>query len=133
MLHDEMLGVQLGIVELHSGATASRRGLLEEMLRACGSERGLPPSAQNEDLVAFTRALRQRERPALLALQHFDYALQPGRSSDANLFSALRDLVSVDRKLCLLIHSKRPFLELLPADHPLSSLTQLCLVELVGA
>ncbi|MET0389882.1 MAG: toll/interleukin-1 receptor domain-containing protein [Polyangiales bacterium] len=121
---------QLGVVDLASGTASSRRGLLTEMLDVCGHRTQLPSSRGNEDLVAFTRALRSRATPAFVALQHFDYALLDDRDYGLSFFSALRDLAANDRKLCLLVHSKVPFLELLPAGHPLSSLTQLRVLEL---
>ena len=46
-----------------------------------------------------------------------------------DLCATLRDLVE-RRQLVLLIQSRRGFVELLPKDHPLSSLTQLQTVEL---
>jgi hypothetical protein len=82
--------------------------------------------------VAFTRNLKSRAAPALVALQHFDCALLPDREYGISLFAAVRDLISTERKLCVLIHSKKPFLELLPHNHAFSSLTQLRVVELQG-
>ena len=120
---------RLGIVDLNAGTTASRRGFLQEILQATGTN-GVLPHETNEDLVEFTRALRRRGDAALVALQHFDNAGRLERHYGVDLFAALRDLVSNDRKLCLLIQSRVPFVELLPPGHALSSLTQVQYVEL---
>lgn len=137
ILRESHGGARLGIVDLDSGAAASRRGFLEEMLRKSDVIADLPPGGAkdsfNEDLVEFARAMMRKEARVLLALQHFDRVVAPDRDYSTSLFAALRDLISCERKLCLLVHSRVPFLELLPKDHALSSLTQVRNVELQGS
>ncbi len=120
----------LGLVDLNDDATISRQGLVSAMLRACGSPTLAPP--EPEDLVTFTLELRERPAPAFLALLHFDLVATRKRQYEIDLFAALRDLITEKRKLVLLIHSQRHFIELLPSDHPLSSITDLKTVELPG-
>ncbi len=96
----------LGEVDLESGATSSRRGLLEELLRAAGAPRQLP-KGRNEDLVTFTRQVRQLEAPACVALLHFDRAAATQRDYGEDLFATLRDLIGNERKLVLLLQSRR--------------------------
>jgi hypothetical protein len=48
------------------------------------------------------------------------------------LFSALRYLITEERKLVLLIQSRLHFVHLLPEDNPLSSISNLVTVELPG-
>jgi hypothetical protein len=117
----------LALVNLEQGATASRRGLVTEMLRALGMKAQVPP--EPEDLGVLDRLLTERKR-SLLALTHFDLAAnRPAYGVD--LFSALRYLVMDRRQLTLLVQSRQPFASLLPADHPLSGIN-LQTVELCG-
>lgn len=67
-----------------------------------------------------------------LALLHFDYVAARTGEYGLDLFGTLRDLVE-RRRLVLLIQSRHSFAELLPPDHPLSSLTQLQTLELRSA
>jgi len=119
----------LGVVDIESGANNARRALVAEMLQACGAALPVPP--EPEDLVTLTKYFEQRPTPARLALTHFDMvAHRP--NYEVNLFAALRHLISDCRKLVLLIQSRAHFIELLPKDHPLSSITDLKTVELHG-
>ena len=103
-------------VDLAKGATASRRGLISEILRAFGMTATVPP--EPEDLGELDRFLSARKR-SRLALTHFDLtASRPAYGVD--LFAALRFLVTESRQLVLLVQSRRPFAALLPAGHPLS-------------
>jgi hypothetical protein len=115
-------------VNLEKPATASRRGLVSEILRAFGMTAPVP--AEPEDLAELDRFLSARPR-SRLALSHFDLAAaRPVYGVD--LFAALRYLVMDSRKLVLLAQSRRPFATLLPAGHPLSEITGIQTVELRG-
>jgi hypothetical protein len=103
-------------VNLEKPATASRRGLVSEILRAFSMTALVP--AEPEDLGALDRFLSARPR-SRLALTHFDLAAnRPVYGVD--LFAALRYLVMDSRRLVLLVQSRRPFATLLPMEHPLS-------------
>jgi hypothetical protein len=107
----------LAEVDLESGATASRKALVEEILRACGAPTTVPD--EPNDLVILNRALLNRS-VSRLAMVHFDMVrFRP--SYDVNLFGTLRNLMTDSRKLVLLLESRQFFANLLPADHPLSS------------
>jgi|SRR6185369_10731878 len=115
-------------VDLAKGVTASRRGLISEILRAFGMTVAVPP--EPEDLGELDRFLSGRKR-SRLALTHFDLtASRPAYGVD--LFAALRYLIMESRKLVLLVQSRRPFATLLPAGHPLSEITGIQTVELRG-
>jgi TIR domain len=106
----------LAEIDLESGATASRKALVEEILRACGAP-GPVPNEPN-DLVVLDRALKSRD-VCRLAMIHFDMVrFRP--SYDVNLFALLRHLIIDSRKLVLLIQSREFFANLLPAGHTLN-------------
>lgn len=114
-------------VNLEKPATASRRGLISEILRAFGISTPVP--TEPADLGELDRLVAGRSR-SRLALTHFDLAAhRPAYGVD--FFAALRYLVMDSRKLVLLVQSRRPFASLLPADHPLSEV-DLRTVELSG-
>ena len=117
----------LALVDLERGAATSRPGLIAAIFDACGDRQAVP--AKPEDLVTLDRALSRRSQPAYIGLLHFDYALGRADEYEADLFGAFRELVQ-RKKLVLLVQSRRAFVELLPRDHPLSSLTELHTVEL---
>lgn len=119
----------LSVLDIESGANNARRALVAEMLQACGAALPVPP--EPEDLVTLTKYFEQRPTSARLALTHFDMVVYRP-NYEVNLFAALRHLISDRRKLVLLIHSRAHFIELLPKDHPLSSITDLKTVELHG-
>lgn len=105
---------ELVMVDLENPRTVSRRGLVEEILRACGSNLTVPPPP--EDLPVLDRGLaggRQR-----LALTHFDLA---GARTDygTDLFVALCYLMT-QRRLVLLFQTRSSITSFLPGDHPLS-------------
>jgi hypothetical protein len=105
----------MAVIDLERGATSSRQGLVEEILRQLGVPQPVPDPPR--DLVVLDRALSQGG-PWQLALTHFD--IVPHRPDyDVNLFSALRCLIN-DRQLVLLAQSRRPFPAFLPANHPMS-------------
>jgi nucleotide-binding universal stress UspA family protein len=62
----------LAVVDLDRGTTASRRGLVSEILTACGTKSGVPP--EPEDLVELDRVLSAR-RISKLALLPRDHPL----------------------------------------------------------
>jgi len=118
----------LGEVDLETGATASRKAFVEEILRTCGAPATVPD--EPNDLVVLDRALTIRS-VSRLAMIHFDMVrFRP--SYDVNLFGALRHLMMDSRKLVLLIQSREFFANLLPAGHPLSSIVTIKTVELEG-
>jgi len=106
----------LGIVDLDRGVTASRAGLVAEILRSCGVVSEIP--SEPRDLVELDRVL-SFQRNSKLALLHTDH-ISHRRQYGVDLFSTLRYLIMDSRKLTLLAQSRRPFAELLPRDHPLS-------------
>jgi hypothetical protein len=119
---------ELRTVDLARGVTASRRALVEELLKACGVNQPVP--APPEDLVVLDRALSARPSPSHVALLHSDYvAARP--DYDINLYAALRSLIVDARKLVVLVQSRRPFAQLVPHNHPLSAI-DLKTVELTG-
>ncbi len=105
-------------VNLEKPATASRRGLVEEILRAFGMTSPVPP--EPEDLGVLDRLLASRQHRRL-ALTHFDLAAARA-TYGVDLFAALRYLVMDSRRLVLLVQSRKPFASLLPAGHPLSEI-----------
>jgi hypothetical protein len=118
----------LGEVDLEAGIAASRKALVEEILQTCGAPATVPD--EPNDLVILNRALLNRS-VCRLAMIHFDMVrFRP--SYDVNLFGTLRNLMMDSRKLVLLIESREIFANLLPAGHPLSSITTIKTVELNG-
>jgi len=117
----------LRIVDLDSGATNSRRALVEELLKAAGANQSVPPKP--EDLVILHRALVNRPSASQIALLHGHRLSRSDYESD--LLSALRNLIMDERKLVLLIHSRRSFAELVASDPDLSAI-DLKTVELNG-
>jgi hypothetical protein len=117
----------LALVNLDRGVTASRPGLVMEILGAFGSQSSVP--APPHDLAELDRviSLRPLSRLALLNFDHVSHRYE----DKVDLFSALRFLVMDSRKLVLLAESRTPFAALLPADHPLSQM-DLKTVELKG-
>jgi hypothetical protein len=119
----------LGIVDLESGTTASRRFLIPEILKAVGIEPIDTNPCEPEDLAELER-ISSRQDTSLLAFEHFDL-VKHRPYYDINFFAALRYLVFTSRKLVLLIQSISPFSELLPTNHSLSSF-DLKIVKLQG-
>jgi hypothetical protein len=119
----------LGELDLQSGAMASRKGLVEEILRTCGAPLTVPD--EPNDLKVLNRTLSNRG-VTRLAMIRFDLVrFRP--SYDVNLFAALRHLIADSCKLILLIESREIFTNLLPANHPLSAIEALFkTVELNG-
>lgn len=115
-------------IDLESGATMSRRGLVAEILQICGIS-SISVPAEPEDLVELDRVLSARPI-SRLAITHFhEVVTRP--YYDVNLFAALRYMLMESHKLVLLAQSRIPFAELLPQNHPLSSI-DIQMVELRG-
>jgi hypothetical protein len=121
-----------GIVNLDSGATVSREGLVTEILRACGLRTDVLRIPN--DLGPFTR-ISERDALSRVALLHFDNIAH--RNYGPDLFASLRHLVMDQRKLVLLIASRSPFetilsqARFLPSDYS-SSRIDFKTVELIG-
>jgi hypothetical protein len=112
---------RVALIDLHDPLTATRKGLLDLVLTSLGLADGLPDKPH--DLVEFGK--RMRARPfAYVVLAHFDDAAIPERRTEygADLFNTLRWYTTDERKLALLLVSRRPLGALLPKDHPLSEL-----------
>ncbi len=116
----------MGLVDLQKGSTASRRGLVGEMLESLGIAARVP--AEPEDLAELDRVLDQRDR-SWLAITHFDLAAH--RKFGVDLFAALRYHLTESRRLVLLVQSRKAFAALLPEGHPLSTI-DIKTVELRG-
>jgi hypothetical protein len=108
----------MGIVDLESGRTVTRRGLVTEILNALAGYKG--KIASGEDLAVLERVLESTP-PSLLALKHFDYAV--GRPQYSDLYSILRYLVMEKRQLTLLVQSRATFASLLSDNTVVSSFT----------
>jgi TIR domain len=124
-LREDLCG-DLALVDLDSGAAASRRRLVAEILKVCGAPAEVPP--EPEDLAVLHDRLNNLSRTTL-CLRHFDRVA--GRSYGLDFFSALKHLVMDCRKLVLLLESRVPYVSLLPDNNSLTKL-QAALVELKG-
>lgn len=113
-------------VDLNRGSAASRRGLVEMILRSVGVIEPVP--REPEDLVLFDQVFGSRNLTRL-AFTHFDLAARRN-SYEVDFFTALASLV-MDSRLVLLAQSRCPFAKILPQDHPVSSI-QVQTVELGG-
>ena len=115
-------------IDFKSGETVTRRSLIETILRECGHAEIAVP--EKEDLVVFERVLKDRDRPLLLGFIHFEFAARERMQRyGMDLLSSIRFMIG-QRKIILLVHSSVPFLELLPQEHPLSSLTSIQKIHL---
>jgi len=108
---------RLSVIDFQAGATASRRGLVTEIIQALGGSIRVPQ--EPEDLVELDRFIKARGK-SYLVLEHFDYAAKRD-CYGIDLFATLRDLVTEKKNLVLLIQSRAPLATLLPPDHPMSS------------
>lgn len=111
-------GRGIGCIDVQNPLVTTRRALIEEIMRQCGVSVAMK-RGRGEDLVALSKAFSLRSGPAWLALKHFDFVNELSYW-DIPLFNALRYLISDERKLLVLLHSRVPFVQLLPPDHPLS-------------
>ncbi len=117
-----------GIIDVEDPRVTTRRALVEEILKQCATRTSVPREI-GEDLVTLGRVLSLKDSPSRLIIKRF-HQVKNRRYYDIDFFSSLRNLITESRKLVLLIQSRIPFIELLPHDHPLSSITNLKTVEL---
>lgn len=120
--HPSPLVADLKRIDLASGSCASRRGLLGEILRSLGIKEDLPKQ-RRAALVEFDRLIDGLPE-ARLALTHFDMVESSERRDEYgdDLFAALYNLVTMRRKLGLLVVSRRPYATFLPKNHPISAI-----------
>ncbi len=118
----------LGCVDLERPGAASRRGLVELILEAIGQKQPVPNKPH--DLEVLDRALNATTDLPRLALLHFDMTEDRLSEYGVDLFAAVRNLIE-ERRLVVLVQSRRPFVQLVPREHPLS-MVQLNTVELDG-
>lgn len=119
-----------GIIDVEDPMVTTRKALVEEILVQCGTHTNVS-GGLGEDLVALGRVLSLKDSQSRLVIKHFHEVINR-RYYDIEFFSSLRYLITESRKLVLLIQSRIPFIELLPHDHPLSSITNLKTIELRG-
>lgn len=106
----------LGIVDLKSGGTVSRPGLVKEVLKAIGIEAEVPQKP--DDLVFLHRKITSMQR-VRLAILRFDRIKRP-QYEPADLLDTLTYLVSQARKLVLLVQSWEELASLIPKDRVLT-------------
>lgn len=116
----------LAMIDLYDGATISRQNLIGEILKSQGINCNVPPPP--DDLRELKYAISSLSH-CYLVLKHFD--LVNMREYGDDLLFALLHLIMDDRKLTLLVQSRRAFAELIAGDHPLSSI-DIKTVELNG-
>lgn len=121
--------VSMKEVDLARGVTVSRRGLVEVILNEAGAPRSVPPPP--DDLGALDLGLSSL-RHTHLGLHHFHLAAERRAEYDANFFDAFRSLMEAGH-LTVLFTSRRPFLDLVPAGHPLSRISSLVTLRLEAA
>ena len=119
-----------GIVDVQDPKVTTRKALVEEILGQCGTPVTVP-NKKGEDLVVLGRILDAKQPPLRLIIKHF-HEVKDRAYYDIEFFSSLRYLMTESKKLVLLIQSRKPYVEILPHDHPLSSVTNLKTVELRG-
>ena len=126
LLEDDSTALEK-VVDLQKPRTASRRGLVEEILQCCGHGAAVPP--EPEDLGVLDRVLSQFGKTHLV-MTHFDLVAHR-ESYGVDLFAALRYLLMESKSLVLLAQSRTPFAALLPRDNPLSTI-DMKTIELQG-
>ena len=119
-----------GIIDVEDPRVTTRKALVEEILKQCGTHTIVSKKA-GEDLVTLGRVISVKTSPSRLIIKHFHEVIRR-RYYDNELFSSLRYLMTESQKLVLLIQSRKPYAEILPHDNPLSSVTNLKVVELRG-
>jgi hypothetical protein len=107
---------ELRTVDLQRGAAVSRRGLVEELLKACGVNRQVP--APPEDLVVLDRTLSVCPITSYVALLHGELLNRADYGED--LIHTLKCLIMDDRKLVLLVQSRHYIAQILKHNHCLS-------------
>ncbi|MBN9523681.1 helix-turn-helix transcriptional regulator [bacterium] len=113
----------LPVVDLENPVTFTRPGLLGEILRALGVSVPLLPQKPH-DMPKFGEQVARLGRYARLVVTHCDVfaAVKRREEYEMDFFHALRYYTTTDKKLGLVLVSRRPFGDLLPTDHPLSTL-----------
>ncbi len=119
-----------GMIDVQDPKVTTRKALVEEILRHCGTPITVP-NKKGEDLVILGRTLDAKQIPLRMIIKHF-HEVKDRTYYDNELFSTLRYLMTESKKLVLIIQSQKPYPEILPHDHPLSSVTNLKTVELRG-
>lgn len=119
-----------GIIDVQDPRVTTRKALVEEILEQCGTHTIVSKKA-GEDLVALGRVISVKISPSRLIIKHFHEVIYRNYY-DNELFSSIRYLMTESQKLVLLIQSRKPYAEILPHDNPLSSVTNLKVVELRG-
>jgi hypothetical protein len=109
----------LAVVNLDDPTTATLEGLVRAILATCGLRAEVP---RGVGCVAALNALKAMPAPQFLAFAHFDNVIGRKKAYGVELFYSLRHLISDERKLVALFETRTPFRELLPKEHPLSSL-----------
>ena len=110
---------ELKVIDLDSGRTATREGLLQEILRVFGCRTELPPRPR--DLMRFAELMDDLPH-GWLALQHFDAVGTRQSEYTIELFRELRYRATTRRKLTLLLQSRSPYGIVLPHGHPMSEI-----------
>ncbi len=118
---------KMGYVDLESGATMSRKGLVTEILKSFGINTCAPD--EPNDLVELHNEISKLNN-VILTFAHFDNVTRP-QYNNADLFDALRHLIET-RKIALFAVSRKLFAALLPKDHHLSHI-EIKTVELKGS
>ena len=111
--------IELKTIDLESGLTAARRGLLRAILAEFGHAGTLPHKPH--DLVRFAELMNDLPR-GRLAFLHFDAVLDRHKEYGVDLFRELRNRVMVKRNLVLLVHSRVPYGSLIPRGHKMSEI-----------
>lgn len=119
-----------GIIDVQDPRVTTRKALVEEILVQCGTRTSVS-GGLGEDLVMLGRVLSLKDSQSRLIIKHFHEVIHR-RYYDIEFFSSLRYLITESRKLVILIQSRKPFAEILPLNHPLSSITNLKTIELRG-
>ena len=108
-------GIQAATVDFEKAATHTRKGLVDEVFAGLGStHRASSESTALAELERYLEASGSRPTAFLL---HFDRA----KRFDGDFFAALRSWID-RRLLVVLFQSRRPFMDIVPADDPLSKI-----------
>ena len=117
--------LDLAEVDLDSGSTSYRQGLISVILSALGVPGAVPLPPRDLEHLSINLAGLSRRR---LAIRHGDHiAHRPDYGVD--FFAAIRHAIE-NRNLVLLLQSRAPFGTIMPRNHPLSNM-DLHTVELV--
>jgi hypothetical protein len=125
------LKFELPLIDLENPVTTTRAGLVGEILRAA-KVTATPPKRM--DKLQWFGEQMGKAKYTQLAIAHFDLIEKKKRWDEygVDFFHALRYYIMTDKKLGLLLISRKRFAELLPTDHPLSHI-DITTVELRAA